>query len=237
MKKQQTPRPPRRPLDAAQLWAEVEDYSLANARVWMGERVVYFHLIRLTRLVGKRTLRTSIGELSRAVHLSKPAVRLAVRRLAGKGVVRILNRSYDGHILQVRTPREQKRSAKKQKTAAWWAALRKNCIGTRATRQTIFDRDGHRCFYCLRQLAPRRRALDHVVPRIRRGRDGYLNIVACCVACNTSKNVTPAVTFVRRLYRKCMLSPREFHQRLSALRALQQGKLKPAPQSKLLWPH
>ncbi|MCI0540784.1 MAG: HNH endonuclease, partial [Verrucomicrobiales bacterium] len=89
----------------------------------------------------------------------------------------------------------------------------------------------------LRRLDTRRRALDHVVPRVRLGGDSYRNVVASCVACNVSKNVMTAHAFVRRLYRKNLLNRIEFHQRLKALRALKQGHLKPVLESKGTWPH
>ena len=39
--------------DALKLWAEIEEHFVPNLRVWLGERVVYFYLVRRTRLAGK----------------------------------------------------------------------------------------------------------------------------------------------------------------------------------------
>ena len=232
MKKRRIQRPPRVWADAGQLWAEIEDYFVPNVRVWLGERVVYFHLIRKTRLAGKRTLRTSIGELSNALCLSKTAARTAVRRLAGKGVLRILDRSHDGHKLEVRTPREIEGCVKKERKGEWWEALLENCSGSRESRRAIFEREGHRCFYCLRQLETRGRALDHVVPRVRGGRDSYRNVVACCAACNSAKKVSAAEDFVRRLHRQDLLSRREFYRRQAVLRDFKQGRLRPSTEKR-----
>jgi 5-methylcytosine-specific restriction endonuclease McrA len=94
-------------------------------------------------------------------------------------------------------------------------------------RQAIFQREGHRCFYCLRHLGTRTRVLDHVVPRVRGGRDSYRSVVACCPACNSMKKDSTAADFIRRLHRQDLISRREFYRRIAALRALKQGRLRP----------
>ena len=213
--------------NAAQLWAEIEEHFVPNMRVWLGERLVYFHLIRKTRLIGKTTINTSIGQLANEVCLSKAAARTAVRRLAGKRALRILERSHDGHKIQVRTPREIAGCMKKAEKSEWWESMLENCFRSRGCRRAIFEREGHRCFYCLRQLETRGRALDHVVPQMRGGRDSYRNIVACCAACNGDKKDSAAEDFVRRLHRKSLLSRREFYRRVAALRELKRGRLRP----------
>ena len=53
-------------------------------------------------------------------------------------------------------------------------------LETRALREAIHAREGGRCFYCLGRLRPMVRCLDHVVPRVRRGGNGYRNLVSSC---------------------------------------------------------
>jgi len=50
-------------------------------------------------------------------------------------------------------------------------------------RRTVFERDGHRCQYCGRQAEN----LDHVVPRSQGGEHSWLNVVAACRRCNSTK--------------------------------------------------
>jgi 5-methylcytosine-specific restriction endonuclease McrA len=55
----------------------------------------------------------------------------------------------------------------------------------RVSRKGIFARDDHRCQYCGAQDVPL--TLDHVVPTSRGGKNDWLNLVTCCVACNNKK--------------------------------------------------
>jgi 5-methylcytosine-specific restriction endonuclease McrA len=96
-----------------------------------------------------------------------------------------------------------------------------------ALKRAIHEREGGRCFYCLRRLVRRRRCLDHVVPRARLGRNSYRNLVSCCHDCNTKKKVHEAVEHVRWLYRERRLSDADLSGRLRALDELAAGKLKP----------
>ena len=221
--------------DAMRLWAEIEEHFVPNLRVWLGERVVYFYLVRRTRLAGKRRLETSIGQLAHELCLSKTATRTAVRRLAGVGALRIVGRSHVGHKIEVKTPREIAGCMKKAERSRGWNSPLETCGRSRSGRIAIFQREGHRCFYCLRLLDTRARAVDHVVPRARGGRDDYRNVVASCAACNFLKKDMAAEDFVRRLHRQSLISRREFYRRIAALRALKQGRLRPGvEQSKLV---
>jgi len=100
-------------------------------------------------------------------------------------------------------------------------------LQTKALRQAIHSRERGFCFYCLRQLTPRLRCLDHVVPRVRSGHNSYRNLVSSCVECNSTKGMTRAEDFFRSLYRKRRLTDAELNGRLRALDALAAGKLRP----------
>ena len=209
---------------AAKLWAEIEDYFVPNLRVWLAERVVYFHLVRKSRLAGKRVILTSLGQLSRDLCMSKNPIRTSLWRLAKKGALRILSHGYEGYRVRVRVPREIPGCVRKGRTGD---PRFDNCIRPGIGRLAIFEREGHRCFYCLRQLETRGRALDHVRPRARGGRHSYRNVVACCTACNSLKGHSDAGDFLRLLHRRHLISRREFYRRMAALEALKQGRLRP----------
>jgi hypothetical protein len=70
--------------------------------------------------------------------------------------------------------------------------------------------------------------LDHVVPRVRFGRNSYRNLVSSCMECNTRKGDRPAPDFLRTLYRQGRLTPAELDARLRALKDLAAGKLRPS---------
>lgn len=55
----------------------------------------------------------------------------------------------------------------------------------RPTRRGIFTRDGYRCVYCGTTHLPL--TIDHVIPRVRGGKDEWDNLVCCCTVCNNHK--------------------------------------------------
>jgi len=101
-------------------------------------------------------------------------------------------------------------------------------LKTWALRKIIHDRERGACFYCLRRTPVNVQCLDHVVPRVRFGRNSYRNLVSSCMECNTSKGDRLAPDFLRTLYRQGRLTPAELDARLRALKALAAGKLRPA---------
>lgn len=61
----------------------------------------------------------------------------------------------------------------------------------------VLKRDGHICAYCGKHGD----TIDHILPRSQGGRDGWLNTVACCKACNFRKSCkTPEEAHMPLLY-------------------------------------
>lgn len=54
---------------------------------------------------------------------------------------------------------------------------------TVVSRRGVLRRDRHRCGYCGHAA----NTVDHVLPRSRGGQNSWLNLVACCRACNNRK--------------------------------------------------
>ena len=54
-------------------------------------------------------------------------------------------------------------------------------------RRNIFARDHNRCQYCGDHFPTSELSLDHVVPRSQGGGASWVNLVCCCVACNSQK--------------------------------------------------
>ncbi|MFN2399426.1 MAG: HNH endonuclease [Gemmatimonadaceae bacterium] len=93
-------------------------------------------------------------------------------------------------------------------------------------RERILMREGHRCFYCLRQLNGENYVIEHVVSRPT-GDNSYRNVVAACRQCNNRKGSSDSEEWLRTLYRDGFLGAPEFQARVSHFERLRAGELKP----------
>jgi len=93
-------------LNAIHVWKQMEDLAVPRLHLSVFDRAVYSHLLRHSRLEGRLELRFSILWLARGACLSAWAARKAVRRLIGKGALRLAERSRAGHVVKVRLPEE-----------------------------------------------------------------------------------------------------------------------------------
>ena len=222
-----------RKLDGVEVWKQLEDDLAPQLRLNPIDHRVYSHLLRHSRLEGKLRLRFSVPWLARQIRLSRGPVRNAMLRLVDHGVLRWIERSNLGHLVEVRLPHEVLRARRKVETAAHTKPPgivnleQIDFLRTRALCQAIHAREGGLCFYCRRRTPSRSHCLDHVVPRAKRGHNSYRNLVSCCLECNSQKREHPAPDFLRELYRDGRLSRKDFSESLRALRALAAGKLRP----------
>ncbi len=224
-------------LNPGLLWMQFEDVLAPRLGLSVKERAVYSHLLRHSLVVGKLRLQFAVMALARTLGLSIGAARQAVRRLDELGALRVLERSKSGHLAEMRLP-EKIRAIRPGKNGALVATEAAgqppastlettDFLKTWALRKAIYDRERGACFYCLRRTLANVRCLDHVVPRVRFGRNSYRNLVSCCIECNTRKGDRPAPDFLRTLYRQGRLTPAELDGRLRALKDLAAGKLRP----------
>lgn len=221
-------------VDAATLWRQVEDVLVPGLGLSVIDHVVYLHLLRHSRLEGKRRLKFSIPWLAHNIRLSTCPTREAVRRLAGRGVLRLIERSKAGHVVEVRLPEEIRgvRANTARARESWKPDAtdieKVDFVKTLELRRTIHARERGRCFYCLRRITPRLECIDHVVPRARVGCNSYRNLVSACMECNAQKGERPAKEFLRWLFREHRLGAAELRGRFEALEMLADGKLRPA---------
>jgi 5-methylcytosine-specific restriction endonuclease McrA len=219
-------------LNAVHVWKQIEDVLAPRLKLTPVERVVYSHLVRHSRLEGKRRLHFSIRGVAQSTGLSHTPVRRSVRHLAGHGALRLVERSKAGHVVDVRLPEELPACRADRMGGApvgrAMALEDMDFLQTPSRRHLLHVRERGLCFYCLREAAGRKRCLDHVVPRAQFGRNSYRNLVSCCVECNSAKGERYAKDFLRSLYRKGGLTKAEFFGRLRALKELAAGKLRPA---------
>lgn len=222
------------------LWMQFEDVLAPRLGLTVKERAVYCYLLRHSLVVGKVRLQFAVIALARKLRLSIGAARQAVRRLDELGALRVLKRNKSGHLAEMRLP-ENIRAIRLRRNGASGSTGAVSAAGeppaatleavdflkTWLLRKAIHDRERGACFYCLRRTPANVRCLDHVVPRVRFGRNSYRNLVSCCIECNTRKGDRPAPDFLRTLYRQGRLTPAELDARLRGLKDLAAGKLRP----------
>ncbi len=151
-----------------------------------------------------------------------------------KEVLRLVERSNIGHVVEVRLPGEVP-AARDGRTATGSRAKLQGDVNldeldfmrTPALRRSIHAREHGVCFYCLRRTPRRAHCLDHVVPLAQSGSNSYRNLVSCCLNCNPRKSDLPAADFLRQLFREGRLSAKDLSARLLAVQALAGGKLPP----------
>jgi 5-methylcytosine-specific restriction endonuclease McrA len=223
-------------INALRVWKQFEDLVAPQLKFSVVDHTVYSHLLRHSRLEGKRRLHLSMYKLGRGTRLSAAGARHAVRRLVVKGALRVVERSKAGHVIEVRLPEEMRRVRTKHLEASScrgtnarnWGLENGDFWKDRALRQAIHRREGGACFYCLRRVKARLRCIDHVVPQVRCGPSSYRNLVSSCGDCNAQKGEEEAGNFLRKLYREERLTLEELNGRLRALKELAAGKLRPA---------
>ena len=229
-------------LNPGLLWMQFEDVLAPGLGLTVKERAVYCYLLRHSLVVGKVRLQFAVMALARTLGLSIGAARQAVRRLDELGALRVLERSKSGHLAEMRLPEKIRAIRLRRNGAAMSIGVGASGLAGQppatslestdflkswALRKAIHDRERGACFYCLRRTPGKVQCLDHVVPRVRFGRNSYRNLVSCCIECNTRKGDRAAPDFLRTLYRQGRLTPAELDAHLQALKDLAAGKLRP----------
>lgn len=225
-------------LNAKLLWMQFEDVLAPRLGLTVKERAIYSYLLRHSLVVGKLRLQFAVMSLARTLGLSIGAARQAVRRLDELEALRVLKRCKTGHLVEMRLPEKIRalrpgkngdlltNGAAGEPPAATLETT--DFLKTWALRKAIHDRERGACFYCLRRTPAHVHGLDHVVPRVRFGRNSYRNLVSCCLECNSRKGDRPARDFLRTLYRLGRLTATELDGRLRALKDLAAGKHRPS---------
>ena len=181
------------------VWKQMEDQVVPRLQLGVIEHLIYCHLLRHTLLEGKRQFRFSIAWLGQNIRVCHTTARLAVLRLVELGVLRMIEFSKAGRLMEVRLPEEilaehPLKEAPPSKPGHtrygtrygnMWPAPgadleKQDFLRTDALRHAIHAREAGRCFYCFRQLAPHMKCLDHVVPLAQSGSNSYRKLVSSC---------------------------------------------------------
>jgi len=209
-----------------EVYIDIEDLLAPQLGLDAWERVVYYYLLRHTRLKGLSSAHFAVAPLSRDLPLSDFKVREVFRSLDAKGCLKIEDRSRHGHLIRVLLPSEIQ-GLVRPSVEAPIVDISTLDFSDRRYVGALLSRENDACFYCLRALAIETCELDHLVPQADHIDNSYSNIVASCHNCNKAKGSTPASDFLRERYRAGLLSEVELQQRLATLDSVQSGELVP----------
>jgi len=170
-----------------------------------------------------------LGRVARLAGASETSARLYIRSLAEKGVIEVDGYGRSGYTVSLVAPRSvagvvEAREGKEDGTDIETIDFftRRQFVGA------LLERQGSTCFYSLRRLDAESCELDHLVPQGRGGDNSYRNVVCCSFEMNKQKGDLAADEFLRRLFRRGLLSDTELEERLDLLRRIQSGELRPA---------
>jgi hypothetical protein len=221
-------------MDLKKFIEEFQDYLAPTLDTY--EQALYLYIFRHSRLldadevvIGFKSARarmacgTGVGGRPMA---DKTAYH-KLRSLESKGCIQIVSSERGGQRIRLRLPEELPGVIPEQGAEAPAPSIEEmDFFSTPENRVLILEREGHRCFYCLRGLTAENHVIEHVVSRPA-GDNGYRNLVAACRECNNRKNDSSAEDYLRTLYRGAFLTPDEFQDRLLKLGQLRNGELKP----------
>lgn len=212
-------------MDWQEIYKDIEDKLLPHYQCDIWERGLYYYLLGQTRVRGLESITVPLSQISNALRCSDFQSRKTIRSLADKGCIE-LEQTRLGHFVKVLLPSELSLPEK----ATEETAIDIETIDFYKNRQylpALLKRERGQCFYCLRDINEGSCELDHVESQLNGGGNSYRNIVASCHQCNTKKQGGSAEDHIRQLFRKGLLSEKEFEGRLSALEALKDGQLQP----------
>ena len=219
-------------MDLKRVFEQFEDYLAPRLDTY--EQAVYLYILRHSRLVGlgeitigfksaRKKMALGIGEAGKP--MSEGTCYEKLRSLEKKGCLDVLSTERAGTRVRLRLPDEIAGAVPKEATPPACDPEAFDFFSTPQNRVLVLDREGHRCFYCLRPLDGQNHVVEHVRSRPL-GNNGYRNVVAACIQCNNRKGATAAEDYIRGLYRDGFLNEGEFKQRLAMRARLAEGELK-----------
>ena len=220
-------------MDLTRAFEQFEDHLAPRLDTY--EQALYLYILRHSRLVGlnevtigfksaRKKMALGIGEAGKP--MSEGTCYEKLRSLEKKGCVDILATERAGTRVCLRLPDEIRGLVPQTEVPSKRNPEEFDFFSTPQNRVLLLEREGHRCFYCLRQLDGQNHMVEHVRSRPH-GNNSYRNVVAACIQCNNRKGATEAEDYMRALYRDGFLNEAEFQQRLAMLVKLAEGDLKP----------
>jgi HNH endonuclease len=220
-------------MDTDQVLKDFQDYLAPLLDTY--EQAIYLYLFRHTRLIGledtvvgfksaRRRMACGVGEKGKP--MSEHTAYEKLRSLQEKGCIVVLDSQRDGRKIRLLLPAEIPGVVVASALAQAVDVEAEDFFGVEANRARILQREGRRCFYCLRQLTTENYVIEHVVSRPEGG-NSFRNVVAACRQCNNRKGSSTVEDWLRTLYREGFLDAATFEDRLSHLERLRAGELSP----------
>lgn len=221
-------------MDTVEFIKQFQDYLAPKLDSY--EQAIYLYIFRHSRLLdqndvtigfksARKKMAFGIGEKGKP--MSESTADLKLQSLQAKGFIELLGVERNGRRIRLKLPNEVPGLIPSTVELASIDLEQMDFFEVPENRALILEREGHRCFYCLRKIDNNNYVIEHVVSRPEGG-NGYRNLVASCLQCNNSKGSSSAEDFIRTLYRESFLALAEFEDRLSHLQRLRAGELKPA---------
>ncbi|MHC4413914.1 MAG: HNH endonuclease [Planctomycetota bacterium] len=220
-------------VDARTAIEQFQDHLAPKLDVY--EQAVYLYILRHSRLVGKPQVTIELKSLrSKIAHgLGKQGSRVAqktcdgkLRSLDAKGCIQLLPNRGEGTPVRLFLPSEIPGLTGPGRSEEPAELEELDFFNVARNRRLILEREGGRCFYCLKKINESNFVIDHVVSRPTID-DSYRNVVATCRRCNNRKGESAAEDLLRVLYREGYVSADDLSYRLTALSDLRAGRLKP----------
>jgi hypothetical protein len=221
-------------VDAVEFIKQFQDHLAPKLDSY--EQAIYLYVFRHSRLLdrsevtigfksARKKMAFGIGENGKP--MSETTADRKLQALQIKGFIEILGVERNGRRIHLKLPNEIPDLIPSIVEPAVIDIEQMDFFEIPENRTLILEREGHRCFYCLRKIDNNNYVIEHVVSRPEGG-NGYRNLAASCLQCNNRKDSSSAEDFIRTLYRESFLASAEFEDRLSHLERLVAGELRPA---------
>jgi len=221
-------------VDLRQFFTDFQDHLAPKLDTY--EQAIYLYVFRHSRLLdldevvigfksARKKLALGVGQKGSA--MSEGTCYEKLESLVFKGFVERLGTEWAGTRLRLRLPTEIPGLISSPTVPEPLDVEQMDFFDVPVNRQLILEREGRRCFYCLRKLDDQNYVIEHVQSRPV-GTNNYRNVVAACRQCNNRKSASSADDWLRTLYRDGYLGTPEFEERLSHLQQLKAGLLKPS---------
>jgi len=219
--------------DITQVLKDFQDYLAPRLDTY--EQAIYLYIFRHTQLIGlnqavigfkseRRRMACGVGESGKP--MSENTAYSKLQSLQQKGCIVIVDSNREGRLIRLNLPSEIPGVVVLPEETLPSDLEAEDFFKIPENRVRILEREGHRCFYCLRKLTEDNYVIEHTVSRPA-GNNSYRNLVAACRECNNRKDSSSAEDWLRTLYREGFLDAVSFQERQSHLERLRAGELKP----------
>jgi hypothetical protein len=172
-------------MELEQVLKDFQDYLAPRLDTY--EQAIYLYLFRHTRLIGveeavvgfksaRRRIACGIGEKGKP--MSENTAYEKLQSLQKKGCIVILDSNRDGRKIRLKLPSEIPGVVVVATAPAPPDLEAEDFFEIPENRNRILAREGHRCFYCLRQLTQDNCVIEHITSRRTLYREGFLDAAA-----------------------------------------------------------